>query len=201
MPVSKEGETKAETEFGPVSYLARWAAAVEGGTSGAPVHLWNPALCSSIDIRIDRAGAWYHEGRRIEREAMTRLFARILRREADGSYVLVTPYEKLTIEVEDVPFLAVDLGYEEGPPRRLLILTNLGEAVPVDADHPLRIQVGARDDAFIPYVMVRPRLEARLTRAAAASLVGILEERDDRLGVESAGQFFVIAESHPAGRS
>lgn len=200
MPVSNEGETKAETEFGPGSYLARWAAAVEGGTRAAPVHLWNPVLCGSIDIRIDRGGAWHHEGRRIEREALPRLFARILRREPDGGYVLVTPHEKLAITVEDVPFLIVDLDREAGPPPQLRFLTNLGEIVPLDADHPLRIAEGGRDDPFVPYVMVRPGIEARLTRAAAASLADILVERDGRLGVESAGQFSVIGESEPAGR-
>ena len=55
-------------------------------------------------MRIAADGTWHYAGSPITREAMVRLFARILRREADGRIVLVTPAEKVTIEVEDVPF-------------------------------------------------------------------------------------------------
>lgn len=192
MPVSKQGETKAETDFASASYLARWSGAIAGMRDGAPVHLWHPAHCGSIDIVIDRDANWHHEGRPIGREALVRLFARILRREADGSYVLVTPAEKLTIRVADVPFLAVDVDAGPEVPRVLRFLTNLGEVVPLDAAHPLRLAPGGEGGPFVPYVTVRPGLEARLTRAAAASLAEIAEVRDGRIGVESAGQFFVI---------
>lgn len=191
MPVSKQGETKADPVFGPVSHLTRWAEAIKGGTRAAPVELWNPPSCGAIDIQIDRAGAWHHEGRRIEREALVKLFARVLRREADGSYVLVTPAEKLTIHAEDAPFLAVDLDIEAGPPRLLRFLTNLGEVVPLDATHPLRI-ADTDDGAFVPYVTVRPGIEARLTRALAESLVHLAEARDGAVGIASGGHFFVI---------
>lgn len=191
MPVSKQGETKADPVFGRVSHLTRWAEAIKDGTRAAPVELWNPPSCGAIDIRIDRSGAWHHEGRRMEREALVKLFARVLRREADGSYVLVTPAEKLAIRVEDTPFLAVDLDVDPGPPRLVRFLTNLGEVVPLDAAHPLRI-ADADDHAFVPYVTVRPGIEARLTRALAESLVHLAEARDGVVGIASGGQFFVI---------
>jgi len=191
MPVSKQGETKADPVFGRVSHLTRWAEAIKDGTRAAPVELWNPPSCGAIDIRIDRSGAWHHEGRRMEREALVKLFARVLRREADGSYVLVTPAEKLAIRVEDTPFLAVDLDVEPGPPRLVRFLTNLGEVVPLDAAHPLRI-AGTDDGAFVPYVTVRPGIEARLTRALAESLVHLAEARDGAVGISSGGHFFVI---------
>ena len=191
MPVSKQGETKADPDFGPVSHLTRWAEAIKDGTRAAPVERWHPPSCGAIDIRIDRGGAWHHEGRRIDREALVKLFARVLRREADGSYVLVTPAEKLTIRVDDAPFLAVDLDVEPGPPRLLRFLTNLGEVVPLDAVHSLRI-ADTDDDAFVPYVTVRPGIEARLTRALAESLAHLAEVRDGAVGIESGGHFFVI---------
>lgn len=192
MPVSKQGETKADPQFGPVSHLTRWAEAIAGGARAAPVALWNPPACGSIDIMIDRMGEWYHKGRRIERAALVRLFAGVLRREADGGYVLVTPAEKLAIRVEDVPFVAVDLDVDAGPPRLVRFLTNLGEVVPLDGAHPLRIDAGRADAGFVPYVTVRPGIEARLTRALAESLVDLAEARDDVIGIESGGQFFVI---------
>ena len=72
-----------------------------------PVDQWHPTHCGNSDMRIARDGTWFHQGSPIGREAMVRLFSSILRREADGSYVLVTPGEKLDIIVEDAPFIAV----------------------------------------------------------------------------------------------
>src|SRR3712207_6625355 len=69
-----------------------------------PVDRWNPERCGHSAMRIARVGSWYHEGRAIARPALVQLFASILRRESDGSFVLVTPAEKLTIDVEDAPF-------------------------------------------------------------------------------------------------
>jgi hypothetical protein len=77
-----------------------------------PVEKWNPSHCGDSGMRIARDGTWYHEGSPIGREAMVRLFSTILRREPDGSFVLVTPVEKLAIEVEDAPFVAVELKTE-----------------------------------------------------------------------------------------
>ena len=189
MPLSKQGETKAEAEWSPAIRLARRAGG-EPMRRPAPVHLWNPADCGAIDIRIDRDGVWHHEGRRIARPGLVRLFASILRREADGGFALVTPVERLSIEGEDAPFLAVDIETADAP-RSLAFLTNLGEVVVLDRAHPLRFG-GAADEGFVPYISVRPGLEARLTRAVAAELAGLVEERNGVLGVESAGHFFVI---------
>src|SRR5690606_32120128 len=109
MSVTKQGETKADPDSADGSALAALIARAGTFRGPAPVHLWNPTHCGSIDIHIDRAGAWHHEGRPILREALVKLFATVLRREGDGSYVLVTPAEKLTIRVDDAPFLAVEL--------------------------------------------------------------------------------------------
>src|SRR3954447_21310219 len=85
-----------------------------------PVEQWNPTHCGDSDMRIARDGTWYHQGSPIGRAAMVRLFSTILRREADGSFVLVTPVEKLSIEVEDAPFQAVEMKAEgDGDTMRL----------------------------------------------------------------------------------
>ena len=71
-----------------------------------PVHLWHPAHCGEIDIVIRRDGVWMHEGSPIGRAELVRLFSTVLRKDDDG-YVLVTPGEKLSIKVDDLPFRAV----------------------------------------------------------------------------------------------
>ncbi len=128
-----------------------------------PVESWNPAHCGPSDMRIARDGTWFHQGSPIGRVAMVRLFATILRRESDGSYVLVTPGEKLDIEVEDAPFIAVEVKSEgEGTARRLAFRLNTGELVAAGPEHPLRF--ADRDGEPAPYLHVRGGLEARLAR-------------------------------------
>src|SRR6188768_1323819 len=95
-----------------------------------PVERWNPTHCGDSRMRIARDGTWYHEGSPIGRPAMVRLFSTILRREPDGGFVLVTPAEKLDIEVEDAPFVAVELKSEgEGRDRSLAFRLNTGDPV------------------------------------------------------------------------
>src|SRR5207237_7063551 len=101
-----------------------------------PVHLWNPARCGDIDIVIKRDGLWLHEGAPIGREAMVRLFSTVLRRDPDGFH-LVTPAEKLKIEVEDAPFVAtrLDQVIEDGRGPVLRFQTNVGDQDDAGPDH------------------------------------------------------------------
>ena len=127
-----------------------------------PVDKWNPAHCGDSAMRIARDGTWYHEGSPIGRPEMVRLFSTILRREDDGSFVLVTPVEKLGIAVEDAPFVAVELrseGEGEGEARTLAFRLNTGDVVIAGPEHRLRFEAGPH-----PYLEVRPGLDALLAR-------------------------------------
>jgi hypothetical protein len=133
-----------------------------------PVDSWHPERegDSAMEIRAD--GSWYHEGGRINRPAMVKLFSTILRREADGRHVLVTPAEKLTIAVEDTPFRAVEMKSEGvGQARRLVFRLDTDDLVMAGADYPLRF--GRDIDNPDPRLHVRGAigngLEARIDRA------------------------------------
>ena len=153
-----------------------------------PVEQWNPSFCGDIDMRIAGNGAWFYNGTPIERPAMVRLFARILRREKDR-YYLVTPVEKVGIVVEDVPFIAVEL-MPDGD--RLSLRTNLGDVAVVGSDHPLRFETDA-DGAIRPYIEVRNGLDARLTPSVARDLLTLAVVEDDIVGIRTSGIFFAIA--------
>ena len=113
---------------------------------------------ATTQIRIDRNGAWYHEGGLIGRKELVCLFASVLRREPDGSYWLETPVERGRIEVEDAPFVAVELWWKDcdcgdGRPRQCLTFrTNLDQLVTADAEHPIRVHLCPKTREPRPYV-------------------------------------------------
>lgn len=170
-------------------------AAKEACSRGAaPVETWNPERCGALDLVIKADGTWLYQGSPIARPALVKLFSTVLRRDPDG-FVLVTPAEKLSIEVEDAPFLAVEMASDgEGAGRRIRFRTNVDEVVDVGEAHPLRFEE-AGDGGLKPYVRVRSNLWALVARSAVYDLVDLAERRGEELGVWSGGLFF------PMGRA
>lgn len=158
-----------------------------------PVERWNPEKTSGSHMRIAADGSWFHNGSKIARPAMIRAFLSILRKESDGSYWLVTPHYKQSIEVEDVPFLAVEMEVRgSGVKQQLAFRLNSDEITLAGPDRPLRFET--LDDAPRPYVMARGEMEARLTRNVFYRLVDIaIEHPDDGTpGLWSGGTFFPL---------
>ncbi|HET9811211.1 MAG TPA: DUF1285 domain-containing protein [Sphingomicrobium sp.] len=160
-----------------------------------PVDEWDPAHCGQSGMRIARDGTWYHEGRPIGRPAMVRLFSTVLRREPDGSHVLVTPVEKLTVDVDSTAFRAIEMTVEgSGKERRIALALDSGDALIVGRDHPLTIADDGNGPS--PRVAVRHGLEAELSRPIYYELAEMaLAESADPPGVWSDGCFFPIAGS------
>lgn len=143
-----------------------------------------------MEIRAD--GSWHHQGVRIVREALVRVFASILRRDSDG-FFLVTPVEKVIVRVEDAPFVAIrtDCIEEEGAGPAWVFSTNVGDVAVAGPDHPLCMR--ARPNGQIaPYVRVRAALEARVLRAPYYELAQCAESHDGVIGVRSRGVFFPL---------
>lgn len=139
-------------------------------------------------MRIATDGSWTHQGAPISREALVRQFSRILRRETDGSFVLVTPVEKLSIEVELAPFVATSMVTEgSGRERRVAFGINSGDAVVLGPGHELRLEDG------VPLVHVRSGLDAILARPVYYELAELaLAEGAEQPGVWSNGLFFPL---------
>ena len=164
-----------------------------------PVDEWHPGRegDSAMEIRAD--GSWYHEGGRINRPAMVKLFSTILRREADGSHVLVTPAEKLTIAVADTPFRAVEMKSEgEGAARKLVFRLDTDDLVMAGADHPLSF--GSDPDSPDPRLHVRGAigngLEARIDRALYYEIAGMaLDEGATPPAIWSNGACFPLVDA------
>jgi len=180
----------------PALRLDALAAAASAQKRGLPpVHTWNPPYCSDIGLKIARDGTWSYQGSPIGRPALVRLFSTILRRESEG-YRLVTPVEKVAVEVEDAPFLAIDMRQEGDPAGdRLVFLTNVGDEVAAGPDHPLRFETDP-SGGLKPYILIRDDLWALLSRALVYDLVELAQSRSrdgqSEIGVSSQGQFFVM---------
>ncbi|MDQ2804060.1 MAG: DUF1285 domain-containing protein [Pseudomonadota bacterium] len=182
----------------------------------------SPVECGDLPFLIKRDGTWLYRGSPIGRKELVCLFASILKREPDGSFWLETPAERGRIEVEDAPFLAVELDWTGDGRRQVLSFrTNVDEVVTAGRENPLRVTLDVLTCEPTPYILVRsgagrfsggcprteppktaiPGLEAKISRAVYYELValGVPEWVGCRrmLGVWSRGVFFPLGEMPP----
>ena len=154
-------------------------------------------FCGDIDMRIARDGTWYYLGSPIGRPAMVKLFASVLKRDENGDFWLETPVEKCRIQVEDAPFLAVEMRVRGTENKQALeFRTNIDEIVIAGPEHPIRVVTDSATGEPSPYIMVRDGLKALIARAVFYDLVELAEQRrvgdETVLGVWSAGAFFAL---------
>ena len=143
-------------------------------------------------IRIDQDGVWWRDGLSFTRPGLVKLFSTVLRLDDQSQYWLQTPVEKGRIDVDDVPFTAVEMAKKDGV---IKFRTNLDEWVTLDAEHPLRIGIASETDEPRPYITVRGNLEARLLRPVFYELAVSAEEQDGAFYVTSGGVRFRLGEA------
>ena len=164
-----------------------------------PVHDWHPSHVANIDLRISRDGTWYYQGSPIHRVRLVKLFASVMRRDADD-YYLVTPVEKLKIQVDDAPFVAVEIEREgEGESQRLLFRTNVDDVVEASSQYPIRVVIDPLTGEPSPYILVRDRLEALISRPVFYQMadLALMENgaSSTEFGVWSCGHFFTLGDA------
>lgn len=173
-----------------MSRLEQIAEQIEGNKQ-PPVDLWKPERHGSIDIKINAQGLWFHEGEPILRDTLVALFASILWAEG-GVHYLVTPAEKLEIDVEDVPYLIHQAEYVDGA---WVAVTNTHEQVIVGQSNPVELR--EYQGLWVPYVKVRYDLWARVNRSIyyqwADSAIDQQLEEGDPLTLSSGGYVFEVA--------
>ena len=190
--MQQDGDFHEDVKEGGLEALMRRA---DGLGRTPPVEKWNPEFCGDIDMRIAKNGLWYYMGTPIGRESLVRLFASVLRKDEDGKHYLVTPVEKIGIAVEDAPFLAVELHADgTGRDQVITVRTNVGDAVPIGPEHPMRFEPEPETEGVKPYVLIRGRLEALCARPLLFELVDIGSEETvdgaDWFGIWSSGVFY-----------
>ncbi|MFE0014748.1 DUF1285 domain-containing protein [Mesorhizobium sp. NPDC059054] len=178
------------------------ARAARAGKGLPPVERWNPPFCGDIDMEIRQDGTWFYLGTPIGRMPLVQLFSTVLRKDADGKTYLVTPVERVGIRVADAPFVAVEVNISgKGEGQIITFRTNVGDVVEAGPSNPLRFVNEAETGGLKPYVLVRGRLEALVSRPVMYELVGHGEEIDvdgvSTFAVRSNGETYPIM---PAAR-
>nr|WP_294513356.1 DUF1285 domain-containing protein [uncultured Rhodopila sp.] len=166
-----------------------------------------PAECGDLPFLIKRDGTWLYQGTPINRKELVCLFSSVLRREADGSWWLQTPAERGRIEVEDAPFVAVELDWRGDDAHQVLSFrTNIDQILTAGPEHPIRVSHDIITCEPTPYIRVRGgpgmlAVEARINRATYYELVALAVPKwvgsRRMLGVWSQGVFFPLGEMPP----
>ncbi len=164
-----------------------------------------PIECGDLPFLIKRDGTWLYRGSPITRKELVCLFASVLKREANGDFWLETPAERGRIQVEDAPFMAVELDWGGcGRDQHLTFRTNVDQMVTAGPEHPIRVSHDRLTCEPTPYLLVRagapggPGIEARINRAVYYELVALAVPETvmcrRMLGVWSCGKFFPLGE-------
>ncbi|MCW1382662.1 DUF1285 domain-containing protein [Novosphingobium sp. KCTC 2891] len=159
-----------------------------------PLDQWTPQEEGDSEMRIAADGRWFHQGGEIRRPAMVRAFSSLLTRGGEGRHWLVTPFQRLSIAVDDAAFLATDMEVRHDDAGRpvLAFRLNSDDVVLAGPDHPLRVAGTADVPAF--YLAVRHGTEARLNRSTYGQLIehALAVSDVDALAVESLGARFAL---------
>ena len=154
------------------------------GKTEVPISTDTPTADRHFGIRIARDGTWHYLGTPIKRMPLVKLFSTVLRRD-DDRYWLVTPIERGLIDVDDAPFVAVEVTVEgEGPATRLTFRTNLDEEILAGPEHPIRVGIDPATEEPSPYIHVRDNLEALIARPVFYELAELAEEVLDGQEIE-----------------
>lgn len=165
-----------------------------------------PVDCGDMPFVIKRDGTWLYRDSPIRRKELVCLFSSVLKRDAAGAFWLETPVERGRIQVEDSPWIAVELDWKGCCSDRrqcLSFRTNVDQVVTAGPDHPLRVSHDLLTCEPTPYIQIRPGegvppLEARITRSVYYELVAIavpgIVHGIEKLGVWSCGVFFPLGD-------
>jgi hypothetical protein len=160
-----------------------------------PVEKWDPPLCENVDMKIARDGKWFFKNSPIGREKMVKLFSTVIRFDGDGFYYLVTPVEKIKLQVEDKPFVVTTFNKEVIDGKEVyLFQTNVDDIITLTNENPLRVEIDKKTQEPSPYILVRKNLEALISRNVFYQLIeeSKLNSKTQELEINSGGDIFTL---------
>lgn len=188
------------TEF---PFFAQWS---DDKRQSPPLDNWHPTDSVAFPIYIDEKGEWYHEGDKIARQSLVRLFASVLWGQDDGQgvqFFLKAPTHLYQIDVADAPLVIIGVNQMMLDGQTAIVFTtNTGDDVMLDDAHiPYFAQSRGDKAEWCAYVPMRYRLFAKIARSAFYHLLemGQLTDGDDGivLTFTSLGKTYTLA--YPQG--
>tara|TARA_R110001606_G_scaffold292980_2_gene440869 strand:+ start:40 stop:585 length:546 start_codon:yes stop_codon:yes gene_type:complete len=167
----------------------------EASSAGLPpVHKWKPPFCGDMDMVIKANGEWFHEGSKIKRSNMVTMFSRILWFE-NHEHFLVTPVEKVRIQVEDAPFLVTGWQWiETGCGRAIEFTTQTDDVLVLGVDCDIWMDFYKEEER--PYISMRYGMKALVGRNVFYGIAEGLEQvetpKGDGMGLISAGKSYLL---------
>jgi len=161
-------------------------------TNNVGLETWNPSYCGEIDITIHSDGHWSYLGSPFNRLKLVKLFASVLRKEGID-YYLVTPMEKVKINVESEVFITTSFEFQNSPSSRYAFKTNLDEVVIAGSDHPILVTENTEGEPY-PTILVRNNLRALISRSDFYQLVdhALSQQTSNICSIMSLGETFVL---------
>ena len=170
--------------------------AYDNNTSLPPVDLWNPDFCGDMNMQIKANGDWWHEGTPIGRKKLFKLFSTIIKKE-DEQYFLVTPVEKIGIQVEWQPFVLIDFEVLDIDGKKVFKFTDNCDNV-VLLENKKQLKYSQFNNEKLPIINVRRNLYASFARSCYYRLIDIAEltksEEDSLITIQSNGVQFILGE-------
>lgn len=142
-----------------------------------PLEKWQPTETVAFPILIKDNGDWYHEGHKIERESLVKLFASVLWGQSDGkttTYYLKTPSHLYQIAVENAPILITQADkVDKDGKAAIAFSTNTHGVLLLDDEHcPYFDEYHGELQLYVP---MAHKLRAKLTATALYQLVALGE--------------------------
>lgn len=126
---------------------------------------WKPKFHGDMDLVINADGTWFHQGSAIMKPKIMQLFGRLLQRQANGDYWIITPVDAFRVTVEDLPFVIVSADYVQQKNLGFWQFTsNTGDQVTLSQADQLRVTHDLKDQPK-PQLWVREGLWGRINRA------------------------------------
>ena len=160
-----------------------------------PVEQWNPEFCGDLDLLIKADGTWLYQGTPFTRQRMRLLFSRVLKKEGED-YFLVTPVEKVGVQVEWMPFLIVDFDVIETEDNKTYFrfIDNCENMIDLKDKNQLKFSQFQQQP--LPILKVRRNLFANFSRNCYYRLLDQAKTVEDHSQIElqicSNNQTFVI---------
>ncbi len=166
-----------------------------------PVEQWDPDYCGKLDLVIKADGTWLYEGTPLTHYKIKLLFSRVIKKEQNDdlkdNYFLVTPVEKLGIQVEWMPFVIVDHQIiKTGGHCIYEFNDNLENKIQLTDKS--QIKFSKYNQQLLPIIHIRQNLYASFSRQCYYRLIAeaeLIHQHDkNHLTIRSSGQKFSLGE-------